>query len=96
VGVVSKPIQKRSRQLLIAEDLGPIAKAEIGRHNHRHPFIERGTELKDQMRAVSGQGNKAQLVQDDQLVLEQLGQELGQSMLILSLSKDDFERVLQG
>jgi len=70
---MSEPIEQGSCQSFITKHLGPIRKAQIGRHNHRHSLVQGRTELKDQLRPGGGEGNKAQLVQDDQTMPESRG-----------------------
>jgi hypothetical protein len=40
MGVMGESIQQRGGQFLIAEDLRPVAKPQIGGHNHGYAFIE--------------------------------------------------------
>ena len=87
VGLVSEPIEQGRRQALVAEDLGPVGKAQVGRHDHRHPLVQGRTELEDQLRAGGREGDEAQFVQDDQVLLESRGQEPGQLVLILGLDQ---------
>ena len=77
VRFVREAVQQGCGQALIAKDLYPISKTEIGGDDHSHSLVQSGTELKDQLSANGREGDEAQLVQDDQLVLERRGQELG-------------------
>jgi hypothetical protein len=70
--------------LVTAEDLTPIGKFEIGGDDQRDAFMEDGTELEHQLSAGGGKGDKAQFIQDDQVVFEGRRQEFGQALLVLS------------
>jgi hypothetical protein len=51
----------------IGEDLGPLAEGEIGGHHQRATLVAFGDHLEDQLRRSLGQGQVAELVQDDEL-----------------------------
>lgn len=84
VGLVGQPIQEGQGQFFITKDLSPITKLEIGGHDQRDPLVQGGTELEDQMSAEIGEGDEAQLIQNDQLVAQGGGNELVEGMVLLS------------
>ncbi len=84
VSLVGEPVEKGSGQSFIAKDLSPVGKAQVGGHDRGYALVQSGAELKDQLRASGGEGDKAQLVQDDELMSERRGQDLGQTMFVLS------------
>ena len=85
--LVSEPVEQGRGQTFIAEDLCPVSESQIGRHKHGHPFVERGTELKDQLCAGGRERDEAQLIQDNQTVPKGGGHELGQLMFVLGLDQ---------
>lgn len=84
VGLVSEPVQESEGQLFIAKNVGPISKVEIGGDNERDPFVQSRTELKDEMRPEIGEGNEAQLIQNNELVTLSGGDKFVQGVVLLS------------
>jgi hypothetical protein len=53
------------------------------RHDHCHTLVEGGAELEHQLSADRREGDEPELINDEQVMLESLGQELGQQVLVL-------------
>src|SRR3954466_5032441 len=49
------------------EDLGPFAEREVGGDDQRAAFVAFGEDLEDELGGAGGQGEIAELVQDDEL-----------------------------
>ena len=57
VSLTRQAVQQGSGQPLIAEDLGPVGKAQVGGDDHSHPFVEGGAKLEDQLCAGGREGD---------------------------------------
>ena len=68
--------------------MGPIGEFEIGGDEQGHSFVESGAELEYQLGASRREGDKAQLIQNDEVLFEGQGQEFGQAVLVLG--QDEF------
>ena len=66
MGPMGQTVQERCRQVGITEDLGPVGKAKIGGDNHRAPFVTFGKNLEKQLGTFLGQGDVAELINDEQ------------------------------
>src|SRR6266699_6679171 len=85
---MGKPIKQSSGHALIAaHDTAPLSKTEVGRDDECYPLIEGGAELKQELRADRGERDKAQLVQDDQLLLAQARHQTRQLVLLLGFNE---------
>lgn len=85
VGTVGKPIEKRSGKAFISEDLRPVCEAKVRRDDHGDAFVERRAELKDEMRTGRRKGDEAEFVEDDQVLLNDGGEELCKAVFVLGL-----------
>ena len=81
---MSKPVQKRARELITTQDLSPIRKMQVSGDNDGHALVKGGAELKEQLGASGGDGNESQLVQYKEPMSESCIQELGQTIFLLS------------
>src|SRR6185436_17009253 len=70
-------------QLFTAEELDPIGEFQVGDNDEGHALLQGGAELKHQLGPGGGKRDKAQFIQDDQVLFEGGGQEFGQAMLLL-------------
>jgi len=95
VSLVGEAVKKCGGEALIAKDLGPVHKAQIGSDEQSDVLIEGGTELKDQMGAGGGEGNEAKFIENDDLLFECGIQELGEAVFILRLKQviDEGQRI---
>ena len=66
VGVVSETVEERGGELLIAEDLHPFAKREVGRDGRRALLVAVGEEVEQQLAAGALEGYEAELVDGQQ------------------------------
>jgi len=85
LGMVSETIEQGSGQAFVAKDLHPIGKFEVGGDDQSEAFVQFRAEGKQGLRAVGGEGDKAQLIQNDQVQFEGGGDEAMQAMFILGL-----------
>ena len=63
---MSKAVEQRRGQLLVAEDLHPLAEREVGRDDRRAPLVAVGEEVEQQLAAGALEGHEAELVDDQQ------------------------------
>src|SRR5438094_3695144 len=85
---MGEPIkQGRGHALIATHDTAPLSKTEIGRDDECHPLIEGGAELKQELGADRGERDKAQLVQDNQLLLAQARHQTSQLVLLLGFNE---------
>ena len=64
--MVGETVQQRAGEALRAEHLGPLVEREIGGHQDGAAFAALAEDLEEQFRAGGGQGDEAQLVDDQQ------------------------------
>jgi hypothetical protein len=67
MGAVREPVQQRGGHVGIAEDLGPVAEAEIRSDDHRSALVALGQNLEEQFRAFLGEGNVTEFIEDEQV-----------------------------
>ena len=70
VSMIGQAVNEGSGEALVAEDLGPVGKGEIGGDDHCYLFMEGRAELKQELGTGRREGNKPQFVQDDQAMFE--------------------------
>ena len=85
---MSEAIEEGTSQLFIVENLGPVSKTEIGGNDQGDAFVESRTELKNELSALSAEGDETKLVDNEQIEFEGLGDELRQQMVFLG--QDEF------
>ena len=69
--MVGETVQQRAGEALRAEHLGPLVEREIGGHQDGAAFVALAEDLEEQFRAGGGQGDEAQLVDDQQAEVKQ-------------------------
>ena len=67
VGPVGESVDDRLREPRVGEDLRPLAEGEVGRGDQRRAFVALGDHLEDKLGGALGQGEIAQLIEDEQL-----------------------------
>ena len=65
LSMMSEAIEQRGGQAFIAKDLHPIGELEIGGDDQSEAFVKFRAESKQGLRAVLGEGDKAEFVQND-------------------------------
>ena len=88
VGVMRQAIEEGGGKAVIPKELRPVGELEIGGNDHGGPFIEFGTEGKQGMSATGGKRDKAQFVQNDQILF--LSQSNKPVKAVLFLSRQEF------
>ena len=66
LGVVPEAVEQRRGQLLVAEDLHPLAEGEVGGDDRRAPLVAVGEEVEQQLAAGALEGHEAEFVDDQQ------------------------------
>ena len=61
-----EPVEQRRGELLVAEDLHPLAVGEVGGDDRRAPLVAVGEEVEQQLAAGALEGHEAELVDDQQ------------------------------
>ena len=80
--MVGEAVQQRPGKPLGAEHFGPLVEGQVGGDQDGAPFVALAEDLEAEFRAGGGQGDEAQLVDDEQLEAGQLPLEVEQSSLI--------------
>jgi len=84
---MGEPVQQGGGHGGIAEHLGPIRKTKVRGNHHRSSFMPFGQDLKQQLRALLGEGDVAEFVQDQQIVADILLNEALQCPLLPCLDQ---------
>ena len=61
---MGQTIEQSRGHLWIAEYTRPFAKSEIGRHDHRRPFVEAADHVEQKLSAGLREGQIAELIED--------------------------------
>src|SRR5947209_14323914 len=80
---VGEPIEQSCSEMFLAHHAIPITKCEIGGNDEGTTFIERRTKLEEEIGSITGEGNEAKLIQDEQLVLAEHSQKARQFQVVL-------------
>src|SRR4051794_39539876 len=67
VRAVGEPVDDGFGEAGVVEDLGPFAEWEVGGDDQRSAFVAFGEDLEEELGGAGGQGEIAELVQDDEL-----------------------------
>ena len=65
--MVSEAIEQCGGHLGVAEDIRPFAEGEIGGVDYRGAFVEPADEMEQELAAGLGEGQVAELVEDDEV-----------------------------
>ena len=68
MGLVGQAIQKCGGESRFAKNLGPVGKAQVGRNDHRPPFVPFRQHLEEQVGAFFGEGDISQFIEDEQTI----------------------------
>ena len=75
IAMMRKPVQQRGGHFGIEEDTWPFAKVEIGGDDDRGPLVEEADEMEQELAAGLGEGQIAELVEDDEVqACEEVGE----------------------
>jgi hypothetical protein len=69
---MGEPVEQCAGEALGAEDLGPFVERQIAGHQNRCALVALAVDFKQQFSAGFGQGNEAELVDDEQFVSGEL------------------------
>ena len=64
--MVPEAVEQRRGELLVAEDLHPLAEGEVGGDDRRAPLVAVGEQVEEQLSAGALEGHEAELVDDQQ------------------------------
>src|ERR1700712_3596385 len=65
--MVSETIEQSRGHLWIAEHARPFAKSEVGRDNHRGPFVETADHVEQKLPASLREWQVAEFIEDDEV-----------------------------
>src|SRR5579859_670277 len=65
--MMGEPIEQSRRHLRITEHARPFAKSEIGRDDHRRPFVEAADHVEQKLSASLSERQIAELIEDDEV-----------------------------
>src|SRR5579859_549001 len=81
---VRQPVQQGHREIFLSHNGIPITKFEIRVNDDGAAFVECRAELKEEISPITTEGNEAKLIQDQEIVLTDPGQEARKLQLLLS------------
>ena len=84
---MSQAIEQGAGETFAAEHLGPLVEGQIGRDHDAATLIAFGKELEEQFRSGLGEGDIAELVDDDQSLARQLYFESAQGLVVPGLQQ---------
>ncbi len=64
--MVAETVEQRGGELLVAEDLDPLAEGEVGGDERRAPFVAVGEEVEEQLATGTVEGHEAELVHNQE------------------------------
>jgi len=82
---MGQAIQHGAGEPLAPQDLGSLLERQIGRHDQTGPLVRRGDDVEEELRSGLAGRHVAQLVQDQQVELSQLGAQPKQQVVIPGL-----------
>ena len=65
---VGQPVQESRSEIGVPEYLGPVPEAEVAGDDHRAPLVALGQDLEQELGSFLGEGDVAQLIDDEQPV----------------------------
>ena len=80
---VHEPVEERGRHPLMPEDLRPAREVQVRGDADARPLVAVGEELEDQLGGVLGEGQVADLIDEDQVEASQLRQQFREPQLLL-------------
>ena len=82
VNMMGKPVQQCAGEPFGAKDFGPLFEGKIAGYQRRSAFIALAKGLEEQLGACLGQGDEAQLIDDEKLIASQKLLEAQQMFLV--------------
>jgi len=67
LAVVGQPVEECGGHFGVAEDRGPFAEGEVGGDDDRGAFVELADQMEEELPAGLGEGQIAELVEDDEV-----------------------------
>src|SRR3954453_17908642 len=80
---MDEAVEERGRHPLMPEDLRPVREVQIRGEADARPLVAVGEELEDQLGGMLGEGQVADLVDEDQVETPELGQQFREPQLLL-------------
>lgn len=68
---MGQPVEQGTEQPFVLEDLCPVGKGQVGRNQQRAAPVALADEAKEHLCALLREGDKAQFIDDDKVLLEQ-------------------------
>ena len=78
-----QPVQQSGREMFLPQHALPVAKFQVGGDDHGHTLVEGRAELEEKMSSLPAERNKAELIEHQQLLFAQGGQQAREFQLML-------------
>ena len=82
---MGKTVQQSAGEPFGAEDVGPLVKGEVGGDQDGAPFVALAEDIEEEFRAGGGEGDEAQLIDDQQPEAGQLPLQVEQAPFVPGL-----------
>ena len=83
VNVVGEPVKQSAGEPLGAEHVGPLVEGQVGGDQDGAPFVALAEDLEEEFRTGGGEGDEAQLVDDEKPEAGQLPLQVEQPAIVL-------------
>jgi len=80
---VRQPVEQGSRQMFLSHHALPLPKFQVGSDDHGDPLVEGRAELEEEIGPLPTERNEAELIEHQQLLLAEGGQEAREFQLML-------------
>ena len=85
--MVRQTVEQGCGQAFVSKDLDPIGELQVSGDDHRQPFVELRAEGEEHLGAIGGEGDKAQFIQNDQILFEGGSDHPVKAVLVLCLEQ---------
>ena len=92
VNVVGEPVKQSAGEPLGAEHVGPLVEGQVGGDQDGAPFVALAEDLEEEFRTGGGEGDEAQLVDDEKPELGQIPLQVEQPSLIPGIQRSALPR----
>ena len=92
VNVVGEPVKQSAGEPLGAEHVGPLVEGQVGGDQDGAPFVALAEDLEEEFRTGGGEGDEAQLVDDEKPEAGQLPLQVEQPAIVSGLQRSALPR----
>src|SRR5437773_2348367 len=79
VPLVRQAVEESCRHFFVPKNRRPVGKPQIGRNNDRNSLIQVRAKLEQALRPFGAKGDEADFIQNNQIMFEVWGHELGEA-----------------